>query len=66
MYNSLIQWIGSRTCTAAGDISAILEANYGCASGQALNMGLIVLGLLVFSVVVIAINARRRYHRDND
>ncbi|MDZ4870413.1 MAG: hypothetical protein SGI91_24065 [Alphaproteobacteria bacterium] len=66
MYNSLINWIGSKTCTAAGDISSLLDVNYGCASGQALNMGLIVLGFLAFSVLVITINARRRQRRDND
>jgi hypothetical protein len=66
MYNALINWIGSKTCSAASDISSLLDVNYGCASGQALNMGLIVIGLLVFSVAVITINARRRQRRDND
>jgi hypothetical protein len=66
MYNALIQWIGSKTCNAAGDLSTVLDAGTACASGQLVNVGLVVLGLFALSVIVMVINARRRQRRDNN
>ena len=65
MYNSLIQWIGSKTCSVAGDLTTVLDAGNACAAGQAMNTGFVVLGLLAFTLVVTVINARRRQRRDN-
>jgi hypothetical protein len=64
MYDSLVQWIGSNTCNLAGDVGTVLNAGYACASGQALNMGIVVLSIAVFGVAVMVINARRRQRRD--
>lgn len=65
MYNSFIKWIGSKTCNIAGDLSTVLDAGHACASGHATSMGIIVLGLLVFALTVMVINARRRQRREN-
>lgn len=65
MYSAFVKWIGSKTCNVAGDLSTVLDAGQACASGQSLNMGFVVLGLLALSVTVMVINARRRQHRDN-
>jgi hypothetical protein len=64
MYNTLIKWIGSTTCNVAGDISTVLEAGNACASGQSLNVGLIVAGLVALTFAVMVINARRRLYRE--
>lgn len=66
MYNALVNWIGSKTCTVAGNIGEVLNAGQVCANGQALNMGLVVVALLAFSIAVMTINARRRQLRDNN
>jgi hypothetical protein len=64
MYSTLINWIGSRTCNLAGEVSTVLDAGAACASGQSLNMGLIVVGLVALSLAVMVINARRRLYRE--
>lgn len=66
MYNTLIQWIGSKTCNAAGDLSTLLDAGAACARGQSVNVGLLVLSFLALTAVVMIINARRRRHRENN
>jgi hypothetical protein len=65
MYDNLVQWIGSNTCKVAGDLGQVLDAGQACATGHAWTMGLIVIGLAVFGLTVMIINARRRRHRDN-
>jgi hypothetical protein len=65
MYDQLIQWIGSQTCDLAGDVGNVLETGHACATGQALNMGIVVLAIAAFAVVVMVIGARRRQRRDN-
>jgi hypothetical protein len=66
MYDTLVRWIGSKTCTVAGDVGQALDAGHACASGQAGNVGLVVVALLALTVVVMVINARRRQRRDNN
>ncbi|MBL9096115.1 MAG: hypothetical protein JNK07_04245 [Alphaproteobacteria bacterium] len=65
MYDKLVQWIGSKTCSVAGDLGQVLDAGQACASNHAWTMGLIVLGLVAFGLAVMVINARRRRRRDN-
>lgn len=65
MYENLVRWIGSQTCAVAGDLSDVLQSQVGCAHGQSLNMGYVVLGLLALSIAVMVINARRRKFRRN-
>jgi hypothetical protein len=65
MYDKLVQWIGSNTCNLAGSVGDVLEAGQACASGQAVNVGLVVLGIAVLGVIVMVINARRRQRREN-
>jgi hypothetical protein len=66
MYEALVRWIGSKTCTVAGDVGQVLDAGHACAGGQALNVGLVVVALLAVTIVVMVINARRRQRRDNN
>lgn len=62
MYSTLVKWIGSTTCTAAGNV---LDGGSACAGALALNMGLVVLGLIAVGLTAMAINARRRARRDS-
>ena len=65
MYDKLIQWAGSSTCNLAVSVGDVLEPAQACTGGQALNMGLVVLGIAAFGVVVMVINACRRQRREN-
>ena len=64
MYDTLIRWIGSKTCSLAGDVGTVLDVGNACFSGQSLNMGLIVVGLVALTLAVLVINARRRAYRE--
>lgn len=66
MYDTLVRWIGSKTCSVAGDVGQALDAGHACASGQAANVGVVVVALLALTIVVMVINARRRQRRDNN
>lgn len=65
MYETLVKWIGSKTCKVAGELHEVLDAGTACFSGQSLNMGFVVLGLLALTLTVLIINTRRRHRRDN-
>jgi hypothetical protein len=64
MYSTFIKWIGSKTCSVAGELGTALDAGAACANGQSLTMGLIVAGLVALSLAVMVINARRRLYRE--
>ena len=65
MFDTLISWVGLKTCTFAGDLTDVLGAGPACFSSQAWNMGAVALSVVALTFVVMVINARRRYHRDN-
>lgn len=65
MYETIVKWIGSKTCKVAGELHEVLDAGTACISGQSLNMGLVVLGLLALTLTVLIINARRRQRRED-
>ena len=65
MYETLIKWIGSKTCKVAGELHEVLDAGTACLNGQSLNMGFVVLGMLALTLTVLIINARRRQRRDD-
>jgi hypothetical protein len=64
MYDTIVRWIGLETCSLAGNLTDVLNAGPACLSSQAWNMGALALGFVVFSFVVMVINARRRHHRE--
>jgi hypothetical protein len=65
MYETFIKWIGSKTCKVAGELHEVLDAGTTCLSGQSLNMGFVVLGIMALTLTVLIINARRRQRRDD-
>jgi hypothetical protein len=65
MYDQFIKWIGSKSCTLAGQVSDVLDAGSACAAAQSWNVGVVVLSLVALSATVMIINERRRRYREN-
>jgi hypothetical protein len=65
MYDTFITWIGSKSCTLAGNVAEVLDAGTACTASQSWTMGVVVLSLAALSLTVMVINERRRVHRDN-
>ena len=65
MYDMLIKWIGSKSCSAAGSVTDLLDVGTVCTAAQSWNMGMIVLSLVALGWSVKLINERRRRYRDS-
>lgn len=65
MYNAAIKWIGSKTCSLAGNVTELVDVHIACTGVESWNMGVIVLGLAAVALAAMVINARRRQHRDS-
>jgi hypothetical protein len=65
MYDVFIKWIGSKSCTLAGQVTEVLDAGTACAASQSWNVGVAVLSLVALSATVSLINERRRRYREN-
>jgi len=65
MYDTLIRWIGWKTCSFAGSVTDVLDTGPACVASQARNVGVVALVMVALSFTVMVINARRRHHRES-